>query len=128
MVFFSGNYKAFVDDNHIHTYENAGSFGELALLYNMPRAATIKADSVGELWAMDRQTFRRILLKSAFKKRKMYEHLLDNVPMLKTLKNYERMNLADALVSRSYDKGDRIIRQGKKTLFFSFFFCLTKFK
>lgn len=88
----------------------------------MPRAATIKADSVGELWAMDRQTFRRILLKSAFKKRKMYEHLLDNVPMLKTLKNYERMNLADALVSRSYDKGDRIIRQGK----FSFNFFLNK--
>lgn len=51
----------------------------------MPRAATIKASSIGELWAMDRQTFRRILLKSAFKKRKMYEHLLDNVPMLKTL-------------------------------------------
>lgn len=34
---------------------------------------------------MDRQTFRRILLKSAFRKRKMYETLLDNVPMLKTL-------------------------------------------
>lgn len=34
---------------------------------------------------MDRQTFRRILLKSAFRKRKMYENLLDNVPMLKTL-------------------------------------------
>lgn len=90
----------------------------------MPRAATIKADSVGELWAMDRQTFRRILLKSAFKKRKMYEHLLDNVPMLKTLKNYERMNLADALVSRSYDKGDRIIRQGK----FFFIFTINLFK
>lgn len=34
---------------------------------------------------MDRQTFRRILLKSAFRKRKMYESLLDTVPMLKTL-------------------------------------------
>lgn len=34
---------------------------------------------------MDRQTFRRILLKSAFRKRKMYETLLDNVPMLKAL-------------------------------------------
>lgn len=34
---------------------------------------------------MDRQTFRRILLKSAFRKRKMYETLLDSVPMLKTL-------------------------------------------
>lgn len=49
------------------------------------RAATIEAETAGHLWAMDRQTFRRILLKSAFRKRKMYESLLDSVPMLKTL-------------------------------------------
>jgi len=29
------------------------------------------------------------------------------------LQNYERMNLADALVSKSYDNGERIIKQGK---------------
>lgn len=52
------------------------------------RAATIEAETEGHLWAMDRQTFRRILLKSAFRKRKMYETLLDNVPMLKTLQVY----------------------------------------
>jgi len=69
----------------VHTYEHKGSFGELALLYNMPRAATIKAKSDGLLWAMDRQIFRRIVLKSAFKKRKMYEELIEVVPMLKTL-------------------------------------------
>ncbi|VEN64786.1 unnamed protein product [Callosobruchus maculatus] len=97
---------------HIHTYENSGSFGELALMYNMPRAATIKAASEGSLWAMDRQTFRRIVLKSAFKKRKMYETLIESVPMLKTLQPYERMNLADALVPRSFSDGDRIIKQG----------------
>ncbi|CAH0551066.1 unnamed protein product [Brassicogethes aeneus] len=97
---------------HIHTYDNAGSFGELALLYNMPRAATIKAVTTGSLWAMDRQTFRRILLKSAFKKRKMYETLIESVPMLKTLQAYERMNLADALAPRSFKDGERIIKQG----------------
>lgn len=69
----------------IHTYKDKGSFGELALLYNQPRAATIQAGSEGSLWALDRQTFRRIILKSAFKKRKMYEALIDCVPMLKTL-------------------------------------------
>jgi cAMP-dependent protein kinase regulator len=69
----------------IHTYHDKGSFGELALLYNQPRAATIQAASEGSLWALDRQTFRRIILKSAFKKRKMYESLIDCVPMLKTL-------------------------------------------
>lgn len=72
-------------DTLIHTYNNGGAFGELALLYNMPRAATIKAITEGTLWAMNRQTFRRILLKSAHKKRKMYENLINKVPMLKSL-------------------------------------------
>lgn len=87
--FYRGDYQAFVNDGNsdklIHTYHDKGSFGELALLYNMPRAATIQAASTGSLWAMDRQTFRRIVLKSAFKKRKMYEALIDGVPMLKAL-------------------------------------------
>jgi cAMP-dependent protein kinase regulator len=72
-------------DNHIHTYDNRGAFGELALLYNMPRAASVKAITLGTLWAMDRQTFRRIVLKAAYRKRKMYENLIDKVPMLKSL-------------------------------------------
>lgn len=69
----------------VHTYEGSGSFGELALMYNMPRAASVRAQTPGALWAMDRHTFRRILLKSAFKKRKLYEELLDKVPILKAL-------------------------------------------
>lgn len=69
----------------MHTYEGSGSFGELALMYNMPRAASVRAQTSGQLWAMDRHTFRRILLKSAFKKRKLYEDLLEKVPMLKAL-------------------------------------------
>ena len=87
---FRGKYEVYVKDqkgtpNLIHTYDNSGAFGELALLYNMPRAASVKAITSGTLWAMDRQTFRRILLKSAHKKRKMYESLIDKVPMLKCL-------------------------------------------
>ncbi|XP_068249180.1 cAMP-dependent protein kinase type II regulatory subunit [Palaemon carinicauda] len=81
-------------------------------MYNLPRAATIQAVTTGSLWAMDRQTFRRILLKSACKKRKMYEALLEKVPMLKTLEKYERLNLADALVPKEYPSGAQIILQG----------------
>src|SRR5271170_3936389 len=39
-----------------------GSFGELALMYNAPRAASVVSTSVGVLWALDRITFRRILM------------------------------------------------------------------
>lgn len=115
---FSGIYHALVgaDNKHVFTYENRGSFGELALLYNMPRAATVKAVSVGNLWALDRQTFRRIVLKSAFRKRKMYEQLINSVPMLNSLQNYERMNLADALIPKSFAPGEQIIKQGEKNI------------
>lgn len=91
LKFFRGVFNIYVKTDSdseprlVGKYDNAGSFGELALMYNLPRAATIQAVTPGALWAMDRQTFRRILLKSACKKRKMYESLLENVPMLKTL-------------------------------------------
>ncbi|XP_066594997.1 cAMP-dependent protein kinase type II regulatory subunit [Prorops nasuta] len=116
-VIESGRYEVYVRDpqgveNKIHTYDNRGAFGELALLYNMPRAASVKAITPGTLWAMDRQTFRRILLKSAYRKRKMYESLINKVPMLKSLESYERLNLADALVPKQYADGQQIIQQG----------------
>lgn len=43
----------------------------------------------------------------------MYEALIESVPMLKTLQPYERMNLADALVPRTFGQGERIIKQVK---------------
>lgn len=117
-VIDSGTFHIFVaaeaDDEprQVGRYDGAGSFGELALMYNMPRAATIQAMTQGNLWAMNRTTFRRIILKTAFKKRKMYETLLETVPILRTLTPYERMNLADALNPRTFDDGACVIRQG----------------
>lgn len=101
-----------VAEKRVHRFEEKGSFGELALMYNVPRSATVTAVTSGLLWAMDRKSFRRIVLKSAFRKRKRYERLLESVPMLSSLDNYERMNLADALTSAIFQDGDCIIRVG----------------
>ena len=49
---YSGTFDILVGDKLVHTYNNEGSFGELALLYNTPRNATIKAKSAGVLWAL----------------------------------------------------------------------------
>ncbi|XP_014252391.1 cAMP-dependent protein kinase type II regulatory subunit-like [Cimex lectularius] len=96
----------------IKTYNNSGSFGELALLYNMPRSATITAITDGVLWAMKRQTFRRIVVSNSFKRRKFYEKLIDQVPMFNAIESYEKLQLADALVQKSYKMGERILKQG----------------
>lgn len=113
----SGFYNVLVQQSDgtpkvVMSYDNKGSFGELALLYNMPRAATVQAETSGSLWAMDRQTFRKIVLRNAYQKRKMYESFLKQVPLLSQLDEYERMNVADALNAQNYAKGDLIIKQG----------------
>lgn len=41
------------------------AFGELALMYNTTRAATIKASSDCKLWIMDRYNFRAIKVSQA---------------------------------------------------------------
>jgi len=102
------------EDKVVFTYVNEGNFGELALLYNMPRAASVQATTDGSVWAMDRQTFRKIVLKSAFQKRKMYESFLENVRLLESLEKYERENIADALQSKTYSAGEPVVKQGDR--------------
>lgn len=90
-----------------------GSFGELALMYNAPRAATVLSTSPQNiLWALDRVTFRRILMENTFKRRRMYEAFLEEVPLLSHLVPSERSKIADALNTHTYEPGSIIIKQG----------------
>jgi len=99
--------------NKVSSIGPGGSFGELALMYNAPRAATIVSTSTQNvLWALDRVTFRRILMESTFQKRRMYEAFLEEVPVLKSLVAYERSKIADALETATYKAGDTIIQEG----------------
>lgn len=78
-------------------YQPGEAFGELSLLYNAPRAATITAKTNVELWALDRRTFNFIVKESAQMKRDKYEEFLKGVPILSSMDSYERNKLADSI-------------------------------
>ncbi|KAL7063568.1 hypothetical protein AAHC03_01896 [Spirometra sp. Aus1] len=115
-VIENGTFDIIVDKGDgpkkVGQYDNKGSFGELALMYNTPRAATIRATTPGVCWVMTGEVFRCIVLKSAFEKRRMYEELLNRVPILESLSAYERMSIADALRTEVYVNDSLIIKQG----------------
>lgn len=99
--------------NKVASIGPGGSFGELALMYNAPRAATVVSkEGKSTLWQLDRVTFRRILMDSAFQRRRMYESFLEEVPLLASLKPYERSKIADALDTQKFPPGSSIIKEG----------------
>lgn len=97
----------------VKDYSTGGSFGEIALMKNTKRAASIQATSdVVEMWALDRATFRHVVTSLAFAKRNKYEQFLSQVPLLNCLEDYDRARLADSLVELEFDAGEDIIIAG----------------
>ena len=98
----------------VKEYQSGDAFGELALLYNAPRAATITVESDKVItWVLDRETFNHIVKGAAQKKREKYENFLKNVEILGTIEPYELMQISDALKTASFKKGDYIIKEGE---------------
>ena len=110
-------FKTFNPENSpkfLKNYEPGESFGELALLYNCPRAATIVCSSDEcILWSLDRETFNNIVKDAAQKKREKYENFLKNVDILSTIDSYELGQICDSLKDGIYKKDEYIIREGE---------------
>ncbi|KAF6771030.1 hypothetical protein AHF37_10277 [Paragonimus kellicotti] len=116
-VIEQGTFHAFVrdeegQDKQVCVYTNKGYFGELALMYNAPRSATVIAQTDGKIWCMSRKAFRKFVLSHASKQRRAFVKILHSVQMLQELSPYERMNLADALVKKTFQDNECIIREG----------------
>ncbi|XP_037908708.1 cAMP-dependent protein kinase type I regulatory subunit isoform X2 [Hermetia illucens] len=112
-VIDQGEVEVFVNNELVTTIGEGGSFGELALIYGTPRAATVRAKTDVKLWGIDRDSYRRILMGSTIRKRKMYEEFLSRVSILESLDKWERLTVADALEPVGFEDGETIVKQGE---------------
>uniref|UniRef100_A0A8C7VVW1 cAMP-dependent protein kinase type I-alpha regulatory subunit n=1 Tax=Oncorhynchus mykiss TaxID=8022 RepID=A0A8C7VVW1_ONCMY len=105
--------SVYVNNEWVTNIGEGGSFGELALIYGTPRAATVRAKTNVKLWGIDRDSYRRILMGSTLRKRKMYEEFLSKVSILESLDKWERLTVADSLEPVQFDDGQKIVVQGE---------------
>ena len=87
-------------------------FGELALLYDSPRAATVEAVSRCNCWSLELWTFKRIVKGNAMQRNARHHAFLDRVPVLASLGRYEQCRLLEAIRTQHVSEGEEIIREG----------------
>nr|CAI5822819.1 unnamed protein product [Callosobruchus analis] len=88
--------------------------GELAILYNCKRTATIKAATDCKLWAIERQCFQTIMMRTGLIRQAEYTDFLKSVPIFKDLPEDTLIKISDVLEETFYANGDYIIRQGAR--------------
>mmetsp|Transcript_7012 Transcript_7012/g.8675 ORF Transcript_7012/g.8675 Transcript_7012/m.8675 type:complete len:797 (+) Transcript_7012:95-2485(+) len=107
-----GHVSFAVDGNHVGACTAGASFGELALLYNCPRAATCVANTSCKLWKVDQRTFRHMLANNTANQQKDIHDVLRRVPFLSELDDRILTRISDALTTVSFLDGERIINKG----------------
>lgn len=100
------------EDVFLREYNSGDVFGELALMYNAPRAATITAVTPSECYVLDRGTFNKIVKASVVRKREKYEAFLDKIEILADLKPSEKAKIVDCLKTQRFKEGDQVIVEG----------------
>jgi len=95
------------------------SFGELALLYHAPRAATVTCTQGGMVWVISRTELRNVLMRANDKKLEQYAKALRSAQSFGALYSEEIMTLAENVVEISALKGEALLTQGESgnTLF-----------
>lgn len=96
------------------------SFGELALMYNCKRTATVAARQDGRLWAIERQVFQGILHHTGQARINEYRQFLHKVPLLESLGDTALTKLTSAIEVYKYMEGDVIVREGEEGNMFFF--------
>lgn len=110
-----GTFHILVDDQKVAVFGDGTdnkSFGELALLYNSPRAATVRSATSAKLWLIDRATFRHIIANSAAQQHQKLKATLRRVPLLSDLSEDQLNQVAKAAQVVTFDAQAPIISKG----------------
>lgn len=107
-----GSVELLKDGDSWGVIEAGNSFGDLALMYNCPRAATIVAKTYCTLWTLDRVFFRQAMVTSSSNQNVQLATFLQKIQLFSSIGVQQLNQLARSLTKQSFEDGQYIIKQG----------------
>lgn len=113
-VVYEGGLKCYINNELVTSYTSGHCFGEIALLSNIPRSATVICSEPSVLFTLDRETFRNTLMRTSTEDYEDSLALLRKVSILKQLSNEQIENIANIVEVVPFHENDQIIKKGEK--------------
>ena len=83
-------------------------FGEIALLYNDKRTASITAITDCETWVLSGDVFKHIIAANSIRRRNISLEYLDKVELFKCLERLDKLRLIDGLKMMQLNPGEYV--------------------
>ena len=115
-VFFviaSGSVEVSQDGKIVKTLKAQDSFGELALLHDSPRSATVRTLENTALWGVDRKTFRNTIEQINAHHYAENKRLLESIPVFKILNKGQMESLINSINTAVFTPGQIIVNEGE---------------
>ena len=111
----SGELEVTINGDKIRDMGKGCMLGELALLYDAPRSATVRCTTKCVLWSLRREIFKQIQAVSASTVSMQRARWLISSPDLAILSAIDLSRLVGTLHTAPFDTGDLMYKEGKAT-------------
>lgn len=110
-----GTLEVSVNGSVRNTLGAGSAFGGLALLYNCPRTASVRARENCGVWGASGGTFNRVLQDNAHKNFAENRQFLDSISIFDGLSAKQKDRVGEAVFNECFEAGARIITEGEAT-------------
>ncbi|OMJ93134.1 hypothetical protein SteCoe_3952 [Stentor coeruleus] len=111
-VVSKGKLEIIINSTRVKILSTGDSFGEMALLHDTPRTATITTMTACSLWCLDRKTFRSTLEALELINYEENKKFIDSISVFQTLNISQKETLVHCLTTHTFNPGSVIVNEG----------------
>lgn len=112
-VIAAGKVEVLVNRRRVNILGVGESFGEMALLQDLPRSATVITLEPSQMWVIDRAEFSNALKLANLATYGENREFIEGVSLFKTLTQTQREGLIGSLTTHKFVQGDLIVKEGE---------------